>query len=272
MSQTRFHVAARRHLADELVLAARRRRPCSCCARRTRSRRPRAGLQSSRCDELAHLAHVRDEQLLLEDARLTSSFTSLRPVGVARLEPRVQEDVREHALAEAVAERHAGRASAVGVMPSIDPRSQGWKGTPFSRLEQQRIEVEHAELAVADPRLALAQPLERADVDEHRPRALELHVVGRGVLEDQVVLERRQQQVELQQRGVPQHRERPLVRVRDERDALVAQDRRPARGRAGRRRRRCPSARSVRTTRSSSSRPVASSASKSLRPSGESAR
>src|SRR3712207_9233688 len=34
------------------------------------------------------------------------------------------------------------------------------------RLEHQRIQVEHAELAVADPRLARRQPLERAHVDE----------------------------------------------------------------------------------------------------------
>ena len=99
------------------------------------------------------------------------------------------------------------------------------EGHVLHGLQQQRVEVEHAELAVADPRLALADALERPHVDEHRPRPLELHVVGRGVLQHEVVLERREQQVELDQRRVLQHREGPLVRVRDERDALVAQDR-----------------------------------------------
>ena len=53
-------------------------------------------------------------------------------------------------------------------------------------LQHQRIEVEHAELAVARPRLGRPQPLERADVDEHGRGAAELHVVGRRVLERQV--------------------------------------------------------------------------------------
>jgi hypothetical protein len=106
-------------------------------------------------------------------------------------------------------------------MPSIEPRVEGHA---LHRLEHQRVQVEHAELAVADPGLALAQALERADVDEHRAGAAELHVVRRRVLQDHVLLQRRQQQVELAQRRVLEHREGPLVRVRDERDALVAQD------------------------------------------------
>ena len=40
------------------------------------------------------------------------------------------------------------------------------------------------------------------------------------------MLEGGQQQVELEQRRVLQHREGPLVRIRDERDALVAEHRR----------------------------------------------
>ena len=49
---------------------------------------------------------------------------------------------------------------------------------------------------------------------------------------DQVLVERAAKQLELQQRRVAQHRERPLVRIRDERDALVLEDG----GRAGDRR------------------------------------
>ncbi len=172
-------------------------------------------------DELAHLAHVGHEQLLLEDP-LDLLLDLGGPVRVALLELRVQEDVREHALAEAVPERHQG--AHLARRDAVDRAAQpGLEGDALRRLQQQRIEVEHAELAVADPGLALADALERADVDEDRPGALELHVVRRRVLEDEVVVERVEQQVELQQRGVLQHREGPLVRIRDERDALVAQ-------------------------------------------------
>jgi hypothetical protein len=172
-------------------------------------------------DQLAHLAHVGHHQLLLEDA-LDLSLDLVGPVRVARLELRVQEHVGEHALAEAVAEGQQG-AHLRGRDAVDRPAQPGVERHALHRLQQQRIQVEHAELAVADPGLALAVALERADVDEHRPRALELHVVGRGVLEHEVVLERGEQQVELDQRGVFQHRECPLVGIRDERDALVAQ-------------------------------------------------
>ncbi len=139
----------------------------------------------------------------------------------------------------------------LGGRDPVDRAAQpGVERHALRRLEQQRIQVEHAELAVADPRLALADPLERADVHERRARALELDVVGRRVLQHHVVLERRQQQVELQQRGVLQHREGPLVRVRDERDALVAQDRgglvHEQALQGGRARRRAPCARRAR--------------------------
>ncbi|MCB0828671.1 MAG: hypothetical protein KDB62_07690 [Solirubrobacterales bacterium] len=88
-------------------------------------------------------------------------------------------------------------------------------------LEHQRVEVQHAELAVTDPRPALRQGLERADVDEDRARASELHVVRRGVLQRQALFDRRDAEVELEQGRVAKHREGPLVRVRDERDPLV---------------------------------------------------
>jgi hypothetical protein len=136
----------------------------------------------------------------------------------------VQDHVREDALAEAVAEVHQG--TDLGRPDAVDRSAQPrLEGNVLHRLQQQRIQVEHAELPVAHPRLALAEPLEGAHVHERRARALELDVVGRRVLQHHVVLERREQEVELQQRGVLQHRERPLVRVRDERDPLVPEDR-----------------------------------------------
>ena len=171
--------------------------------------------------ELAHLAHVRHEQLLLEDA-LHLVLHLLRPVRVAVLELRVEDHVGEDALAEAVAEVH--QRAHLARPDAVDRAAQpGVEGHALRRLEQQRVEVEHAELPVAHPRLALANALEGAHVHEGGERALELHVVGRGVLQDHVVLEGGQQQVELQERRVLQHRERPLVRIRDERDALVAE-------------------------------------------------
>ena len=134
----------------------------------------------------------------------------------------MQEDVGVDPAPEAVAEgehpAHLRRGDAVD-----RPAQPGVEGHLPHRLQQQRIEVEHAELAVAHPGLALAKPLVGADVHEHRPRPLELHVVRGGVLEDQVVLERGQQQVELHERGVLEHREGPLVGVGDEGDPLVAQ-------------------------------------------------
>ena len=137
----------------------------------------------------------------------------------------MEEDVGEQAAPEAVPEReqrrHLGRPD-----PVDRPAHPGMERHVLRRLEQQRIQVEHAELAVAHPGLALAQPLVRADVHEHRARAAELDVVGRGVLQDHALLERREEQVQLDERGVLEHRERPLVGVRHERDALVPEHRR----------------------------------------------
>ena len=144
-------------------------------------------------------------------------------VGVAPLELRVEDDVGEDAATEAVAEAHErahlGRLDALQGAPE-----PGLEGDVLVRLEQERIEREHAELAIAGPGLALAQALERADVHEDRLRPAPLHVVGRGVLEDEALVERREEQVELEESSVPQHSERPLVRVGDDRDALVAKD------------------------------------------------
>jgi hypothetical protein len=110
-------------------------------------------------------------------------------------------------------------------MPSIEPRSQGWKGNVLVGLQQQRIEEQHAELAISGPGLALAQLLERADVYEQRLRATKLDVVGRRVFEAEPGVECCQLDVELQQRRVAEHSERPLIGVGDERDALVPEDR-----------------------------------------------
>ena len=144
-------------------------------------------------------------------------------IGVAGLELRVQDDVREDAAPEAVAEAEepAHLVRLDSLERAAEPRLEGHA---LVGLEHQRVEHERAELPVAGPRLALAQALEGADVDEDRLSTPPLHVVRGGVLEDQVLVERAEQELELEQRGVLEHPERPLVRIRDDGDAVVAQD------------------------------------------------
>src|SRR5207248_3159833 len=134
--------------------------------------------------------------------------------------PRVQEDVRERTAAEAVPGRE--EVPALLWRDPVDSAAQPWlEGHVLPGLEEERVEAEHAELPVARPRLALAQPLERADVDEDRPGAAELDVVGRRVLEDQAGADRATHELELEEGSVAQHPERPLVRVGDDRDDVV---------------------------------------------------
>ena len=167
------------------------------------------------------LADVGLDELLAEAHLLELALDVLGAVGVLGLQPGVQDDVGEDAAAEAVAQREQvaqlARLDAVQAAPQ-----PGLVGDPAEGAQHERVEVEHAELAVADPRLAGPQRLEGADVDERRPRAAELHVVGRGVLQDQVARQGGLQQLELQERRVLEHPEGPLVGVRDERDRLVA--------------------------------------------------
>ena len=141
--------------------------------------------------------------------------------GVARLEPRVQQHVRHHALAEALAGEHGARV--VRRDPIERAAQRGVVRQVLVGLQHQRIEEQHAELPVAGPRLVGPEALERADVDEHRPRAAPLDVVGRCVLERKVRPQRAPVELELEQRGVLEHRERPLVGIGDERHALVPQ-------------------------------------------------
>ena len=125
--------------------------------------------------------------------------------------------------AEAIAEREQV-AHLLGRDPVELAAEQRRVRDPAVGLQHQREEELHAELAVAEPRLALGQPLERADVDEGRPGAAPLHVVGRAVLEDQPLVEGRAHQLQGQQGGVLEHRERPLEGPRQVGDPLVAED------------------------------------------------
>ena len=132
----------------------------------------------------------------------------------------MHDDVREGAAPEAVARREEAPAL-VRRDPVEAPAQPGLERHVLPGLQQERVEEEHAELSVARPRLAPAQLLERADVDEDRLGAPELHVVRGGVLEDHSRLDRAAHERELEQRRVAEHRERPLVGVGDERDHVV---------------------------------------------------
>src|SRR6185437_16095406 len=105
------------------------------------------------------------------------------PVGVLGLEPVVQDDVRQHPASKAW-QQCLGLARLDPLEASAQERLR--RDAAVS-LQHQWIEEERAELAVAGPRLALAQPLERADVDEHRLGAAPLDVVRRAVLEHEAL-------------------------------------------------------------------------------------
>ncbi len=99
-------------------------------------------------------------------------------VGVPALGPGVQLDVGEHALLKpARAAQQLGRGRRRDAVDA--PPQQRLEGTSREGLDEQRVEEQLAELAVAGPRLAGAEPLERADVDEDRLGADELDVVRR---------------------------------------------------------------------------------------------
>lgn len=101
---------------------------------------------------------------------------------------------------------------------------QGLKRYVAPRLQEQWIQKHLTELAVAGPEWPPVESLERKNVDKHRRHATPLNVVRRTILEIQPFPQRRRQQLQLQQSRVPQHPERPLVRIADERHLLVMQN------------------------------------------------
>ena len=231
--------------AHELLLGAR-------VLVRVAARRPvlaplrRAAVRLETPDELLQPLQICLDQLLREPGVTQLLPDVLRPVGVASLELRVECDVLEHASPQGVSATEE-RPRLRRVDPLEAPAQPGLERDGPVGLEQQRVEEQHAELAVAEPRLAGTGALERADVDEDRARSTPLDVVRRRVLEREARLERLARDPQLQERGVLQHRERPLVGVRHERQALVPQRRHPPaagigradrleRGRRGRRR------------------------------------
>ncbi len=129
----------------------------------------RPGLNSSRRTSFSSLRRFASSSCLPKPALLSSLLDlAAAGVGVARLEPGVEDDVREHAALQPVAREHApGLARRDPVERAAQP---GVVRRAAVGLQHQRIQEEHAELAVAGPRLARPKRLERADVDEHRRR------------------------------------------------------------------------------------------------------
>src|SRR6266545_312649 len=177
-------------------------------------------------DKLPEARDVRLDQLSSEPGRFELFPDSSGSVAVLPLEPLVQENVADHASSKQIP--HREESSADGGLDSFERASEErLKRHTAVRLQEQRVKEEHAELAVAGPRLARPEALERADVDEDGPWATPLDVVRRRVLEDQSFLEAGQYEVQLEQRRVLEHRKGPLVRIRDERHSFVPQQRGP---------------------------------------------
>ena len=107
------------------------------------------------------------------------------------------------------------------------------EGNVADCLDVERVEEQLAELAIPGPGLARLETLERTDVDEHRLAAHELHVVGAGVLGDQLLGKGLTGERQLQPGRVAQHLERPLVGVRQHVDPGVTEDGSPIAGQRG---------------------------------------
>ena len=148
-------------------------------------------------------------------------------VGVAPLGPGEQADVEEDVPVQAGRPVEHRRGD-LGLDAVDRPAQERLERDVAQRRHQQRVQEQLAELAVPRPRLARAEPFERADVDEDGAGADELDVVGRGVLRQHLLGERLPGQSQLEQGGVAEHGERPLVRVGHDRDTLVAQHAGPA--------------------------------------------
>lgn len=87
------------------------------------------------------------------------------------------------------------------------------KGHAEPRPQQKRIEELFAKLAVPDPVFVLAIAAKRKGIDEDGPRAEELDVVGRGIGQGDVVVQKRDLDVEMGKGRGLEGTERPFVRV-----------------------------------------------------------
>src|SRR6266540_2392940 len=211
-----------RDLAHELRLAL---RLSLAVARRRRVLGPRRGgrVPAQPAHESLEAADVRQDQFLLEAGRAELALQIAAGVRVSALEPAVQRDMGRDATPEEVTAREEPPALA-GRDAFDSPTEPRLERHALVGLEEERVEEEHAELPVAEPRLSRAEPFEGADVDEHGLRAAPLNVVRSRVLQHQIVLQRSANELELEQCRLAQHPEAPLVRVGDERDDFVLED------------------------------------------------
>ena len=180
------------------------------------------GARSEARDEECELRDVGLDELVVEACGRQLGTNIVAAVGLRALQPGMQEDVTQHPAPQGVAPSEE-RPEVAGSDPVRAPTKPCLEGDAAVRLQHQRVEELHAELPVSEPRLSSARTFEGSDVDEDRPHALPLHVVGGRVLDRQPFVERRTHEPKLQQRGVLKHREGPLVRIRDERDPLATQ-------------------------------------------------
>ena len=142
-------------------------------------------------------------------------------VGVATLGPRVKVDVRSEAQREARAARQQVGREVEGDAVEVVAQ-QASEPDVHPRHERQRGQEVLAELAIGDPRPACLGTLEGERVDEHRPAALELDVVGGGVAQRHARLGGQRLRAQGQERGVLELAEGPLVGVGDEVERLPA--------------------------------------------------
>src|SRR6266508_3322597 len=186
-----------RDLAHELRLAL---RLSLAVARRRRVLGPRRGgrVPAQPAHESLEAADVRQDQFLLEAGRAELALQIAAGVRVSALEPAVQRDMGRDATPEEVTAREESPALA-GRDAFDSPTEPRLERHALVGLEEERVEEEHAELPVAEPRLSRAEPFEGADVDEHGLRAAPLNVVRSRVLQHQIVLQRSANELELEQ-------------------------------------------------------------------------
>ena len=163
----------------------------------------------------------------LNPASLSSLAGALLARAVFLLEAALEPDVREDSGAEQIP--GGEYVPALSRRDSVEtPPEPVLERQVSIRLQHQRVQVEAAELPVSGPGSARRQRFKGGNVDEDRPAPVPLNVVGGGVLEDHPFGQRLGDQPELQQGGVLQHPERPLVGIGDVGDGLVVQNALPS--------------------------------------------
>ena len=157
-----------------------------------------------------------------------SLFESLdRTARSARAEPPVEKSRERHRQkdprCDAMPQREQGRdrlARDALRRAAVEGLNRG-SGQGF---EEKRVQELFLKLPGSHPVLVLPVPSERERVDEDRSGAQELDVVCRGVREGDPMGEKPELNVEVRDRGRLQQPERPLIRIRPERNLRMLQN------------------------------------------------